>query len=907
MDQFNMMDVFGKALTEGKVDDLIPLLAGDCDYGEDREKIYIWQKANEYVKKWLPSKGYDVLGSAIFEDCISYRCHRKNDSYTIFMYVYGKEKTVQLEGESCGKLAMLPFADKSTILILYLNVNRYRDGEEIKYRIRNYCGSDELEPEFWRLNEVDGTPILEYYPCKEMMDQTWQLMYAFNREDTDIYDCIITDENPCIEDNSDVSGVFLNRAFYVTLHRLHQKYGDMKLGYVRYNDVVYRSVPYIENLGFFSWSSRGTIGRIQSMILHPLDGGEYKVAELIKTEQREPDDLFDFIPKLMKAIPLKPVPTERFAVKLFFSNGECRKYVLPIAAEDNEQEVITYMDHVFTDGIWESVAVVASHESRYEGYPECGPAIIFKNGFYIAGTRCCMESEPYSEPELIDEIVYSDETHQIRKIWKWDVNFLHEDKETGLLKVSINGQEFNEDGKYVLASVDGKRLTSLTFDVIDHFKEDLACVLINSYGYGFVDKDMEIVIPMKYDEAESFKNGKAKVRYGEKWIFIDKNGHELVVGAGVNQSNYQEVGNYLEGMCRVSILKLRYEDLAFYSEYGMIAGTWGFVNEAGEEVIPPQYIYANDFEGGIAIVAKGKWVIDSKWDNEYNKGRYWTEEELWGGIDKTGTAVIPFVFDEIKSFTDRTDLFMAHSDGWENGCWGVIDRSGNWMIEPIFDELRYESWNDLILFYGEATDETGEDLLLGIYDLAQKKVLFQPQFLDVQFCDNGDMLVEVLDQELDRRIEKIIDRTGKERFKSVYSSIHIWREPYEVVIYSKDGDKHGLIDKNGNVIVPCIYEISWGEVFHEQKIRFMENGKEGIKDYDGNIIIPAIYHEIYGCAEPYLTISVGDKNHSKKGFVTSYGKPVIPAEYERIRWCGDHKHFICSSDGSYEMYVVETK
>ena len=263
------------------------------------------------------------------------------------MYAYGQKKTSLLDGDHCSKLAKEPFTENSIILILYLNVDRYMAGSEVKYRVRNYCGSDTYSPEFWHLKDINGTYLFEYYPRKEMMDQIWQFMYAFNREDTDIYDCIITDDNPSIEGHPKHSGVFMNSAFYGTLRNMHREYGDMKLGYVRYNDVVYSSVPYVEGLGFFSWSSFQATNRMHNMICHPFDGGERKVAEFIKTEQREPDDLFAYIPKLINAVPLSPVPTERFAVKLFFDNGECRKYVLPIPAEDEHKAVLTYRGHVF--------------------------------------------------------------------------------------------------------------------------------------------------------------------------------------------------------------------------------------------------------------------------------------------------------------------------------------------------------------------------------------------------------------------------------------------------------------------------------------------------------------------------------------------------------------------------------
>lgn len=364
-------------------------------------------------------------------------------------------------------------------------------------------------------------------------------------------------------------------------------------------------------------------------------------------------------------------------------------------------------------------------------------------------------------------------------------------------------------------------------------------------------------------------------------MVIDKNGNELNLGKKIKQDKYQEVGNYFEGMCRVSTLKLRARDLAYHSDYDYIAGIWGFVNEVGEEVIPPQYIYAEDFEDGIAPVAKGKWTIDPKWGNSC----YWTEEEFWGAIDKDGNEVIPFIFDEIKHFFNRSDLFMAHYGGWENGLWGVIDKKGTWLAEPIFADLDYESWNDLIIFYAEYTEDTGDNPLVGIYDLTNKKILFEPQFLDVSFCSNGDMKVEVFDQALGRIIKKIIDRSGKERFESTYSSIYTYEdeELYAVVISNKNGSKHGLIDKDGNVILPCIYEIPrWGIIHEQRRICFVENGKQGLLDYDGNIIVPAIYHEVHGHIEPFLTVRVGDKNNYKEGLITPSGKTVLPANQKKL-------------------------
>ncbi len=250
---------------------------------------------------------------------------------------------------------------------------------------------------------------------------------------------------------------------------------------------------------------------------------------------------------------------------------------------------------------------------------------------------------------------------------------------------------------------------------------------------------------------------------------------------------------------------------------------------------------------------------------------------------------------------------MAHIGGWKNGHWGVIDQSGKWLADPIFEDFGYDYCDGLITFYAQNKWSDLDGVPIGIYDLKQKKVLFEPQFLDVSFLDDGGISVEVFDEELGRKIEKIIDRSGKERFKSVYSSIYTWKYPYEVVIRDENGDRHGLIDKNGTVILPCKYDAAWNGILHDQRrIVFEENGKQGIVDYDGNVIIPAIYHEIHSSGNPFLTVRVGGKDSYKESLITADGTEVIPPKYNRIGWCKDGKHFYCCSEGCCEMYLFET-
>lgn len=278
----------------------------------------------------------------------------------------------------------------------------------------------------------------------------------------------------------------------------------------------------------------------------------------------------------------------------------------------------------------------------------------------------------------------------------------------------------------------------------------------------------------------------------------------------------------------MSTLNPRSIGLAYHSDHYDIAGLWGFVDGSGREVVAPQYIYAYNFRNGIAIVAKGEWTRDPKRDGEPDQGLYRSEEELWGGIDKTGREVIPCIFDEIEHLLGRSDAYLAHIGGWENGRWGVIDRTGNWLAEPVFDGFVHEYRDGLIAFYAKNKPYNSKTVSMGIYDLENNKVLFEPQFINVNFLDDGGIAVEVFEEALGRPITKIIDRDGKARFPSVYSSIYPWGEYYEVAIRDGGERLRGLIDKSGRVLVPCKYRVAPDGFLHDRR-RFIlkRTGKWG--------------------------------------------------------------------------------
>ena len=126
-------------------------------------------------------------------------------------------------------------------------------------------------------------------------------------------------------------------------------------------------------------------------------------------------------------------------------------------------------------------------------------------------------------------------------------------------------------------------------------------------------------------------------------------------------------------------------------------GKCGYVDGAGNYVIPPRFEAANPFVNGRAWVrengligvidAKGEWLIPPRFRNAKifaanGLAAAQSEDGKYGFIDATGAWVIPPRFREACFFA-ANGLAQAMN---EHGRWGFIDAKGAWAIPPQFSE-----------------------------------------------------------------------------------------------------------------------------------------------------------------------------------------------------------------------------
>lgn len=602
----------------------------------DDSEVYIWRQANEYFKDWLRVNKYRISEYKAFDDCIGYHCLRNEEWYTIYMYAIGSSKQMQIDGKTCASLKNREFS-KGLVLVSPIQVARIMSGGKYKYYVGHRNDAHNPNLELWHPDNIEGKDVLLFYPRKEMFEIADKFSYAFNNESADAFDLIVTAKNPSFEKH-DEGGIFLNDAFFTCLRNIRINHGEMKYGYVSFDGIVYSQISYVEGYGWFSFSvgANDKIDKVKSYAFN-----DEEVADFWYTEDL-PQPVFENIPNPIKINVLPPIPSERFAVLIDFDNGETKKYVLHVPKENEKDEAIRFERKPLSDGIWKSAELVKTHEAKYRGFSDGGPAIKLKSGLCISALKCYEDGKTYPECPASQKME----------------------------KVKL----FENDDVFIM----------------DEHDKNIGCGHINNDGHlYFIDKTKReaIRLPEKYRDTP---------------IIL-----------------YHPCGGYQEGLIMVSLLGE--VDLQYHHTFGDTAGMWGWIDLEGNEVIPPQYIYALSFDAGRAIVCKGEWSVNEK-------GEYWSDEENWGIIDTTGKEIVPCMFDEIF-FIDETERYiLCHKGGWKEGCNCIYDiEAGEVILEMDFDFDNGYMFNEVFfhdncICFDEHEPGKEEDYIY-IYSLSEKKWL----------------------------------------------------------------------------------------------------------------------------------------------------------------------------------------
>lgn len=278
------------------------------------------------------------------------------------------------------------------------------------------------------------------------------------------------------------------------------------------------------------------------------------------------------------------------------------------------------------------------------------------------------------------------------------------------------------------------------YDDARNFSEGLAAVKRGN-KWGYIDESGKVVIDFQYDRAYSFSEGKALVEKQinndeERYYYIitpDNKSVPVMYGDRHFSSYLEENGGSLEnptfyngyillpadspsGKFVFDQYGQAFEDSAFLPTEGTLAKYNHYITLDKEEYVMLYddlgFIGARPFNQGMALVAfkdmndkhEYYWTFLKKdgtlWSgpkfynyyvsdiyksyqifNDYSLASIMDSQGKWGAVNKEGDTIIPFNYEQLRTFNDGVAAFS------KNGKFGFIDIHGNEVIKPQFDDV----------------------------------------------------------------------------------------------------------------------------------------------------------------------------------------------------------------------------
>jgi hypothetical protein len=156
---------------------------------------------------------------------------------------------------------------------------------------------------------------------------------------------------------------------------------------------------------------------------------------------------------------------------------------------------------------------------------------------------------------------------------------------------------FEDDDKYGYMNHAGEIVIPAAYYDAEPFSEGRAAVKLSDESgadYAYIDTTGTVVIPARFERVSPFVSGRSAVDVGYRWAIVDRDGNVVL-------DSLEEAKRFSEGLAPVAIEQEQLERRFGLSD-PMGGPVWGYVNPAGEFVIPPQFRDAGPFSEGLAWV-----------------------------------------------------------------------------------------------------------------------------------------------------------------------------------------------------------------------------------------------------------------------------------------------------------------
>lgn len=430
----------------------------------------------------------------------------------------------------------------------------------------------------------------------------------------------------------------------------------------------------------------------------------------------------------------------------------------------------------------------------------------------------------------------------------------------------------NDHGNHLyglLEYVSRKNITPFIFEsFISFYQSDFAQVKLNS-KWGVINIAGQITIPCIYDDISSLTIDGAVcyiVRKGSRVSIINARNESIVpfeydyIRKGIDSAIHLEIGKggkigLMNLVTRKMVIPLIYDRMEMLSASLVKVqkdNRYSIFNVSGAQVLPGWYT-----------------LLEINFQNAYVVAQLNGKK---GVLSLSGKEIIPFEYEELKDYIASEIYFI----GAKGGKFGLFAHDGKVVLPAQYDMLDGTGLNMVTVTNNNKTGMVtpqGSPVLPMEYD---EIVNMENYFLLKKnnkygfIGPAGNVIIPVEYDALDRLATKqyynlyyllgtrngkkaIVDAaTGKPLFDFIYDDLigtRNYAEDPEIfgnaIIAVKNG-KYGMIEMNGNVLVPFIYDEL--QYLSSYLVIAGKSGKYGIVDVykNNNIVLPLEYQFVSG-------------------------------------------------------------
>jgi hypothetical protein len=438
-----------------------------------------------------------------------------------------------------------------------------------------------------------------------------------------------------------------------------------------------------------------------------------------------------------------------------------------------------------------------------------------------------------------------------------------------------------QNEKWGLADLSGKLFLPCAYNIVYGASTKGRVVVCqggdkNGHGgrWGFTDKYIGDAIPLQYDLIrECGANGLVGVSNDNLWGAVNAQ-NKIIVPIIYEVEHIENHAftdkNILEASAQfLPDFEDGYLKLNFINQLARIRkkGAWGYVNQFGNEVIPPVYDFVGEFSENVVCAVKStvengeisrksgflnafhEIIIPFEYEvreESYRKTQFserlvaLSKQGKYGYLNAENEVIIPFQYTQAHPFSEGLALVTEEMQT-VNPTWQVIDKKGKtvFKIPAGFQVLDFQ---------------------------------FQAGFIRVR--KEGK--------------ENCLDGKGNLLSALWYDSFDNFRQDLAKVVLR---GKTGYIDTQGKLKIPCEYDNENGHLAAERLkdyIKLRKNGQWGVVNLKNQVIIPFVYQDLllpFSIRNDQLFSSglLAVKQGGLWGYLAEKNTLVIPYQYEKVQ------------------------